>query len=103
MLDGTDSVAGKRGLFMYRTASLLMLQRLKGGMSGGVHNFNNIKTQAVINLFFLSFFFFFLQSILTETLWEHAPSYAPFKKWVAQFKHGDFSTRDAPHPGLNST
>jgi hypothetical protein len=51
-------------------------------MSGGVHNFNNIKTQAVINLFF-SFFFFVLQFILTETLWEHAPSYATVKKWVA--------------------
>jgi len=44
--------------------------------------------------------FFFLQgkapkeihAILTETLEEHAPSYATFKNWVAKFKRGDFST-----------
>jgi len=29
---------------------------------------------------------------------EHATSYATIKNWVAQFKHGDFSTCDAPHP-----
>ena len=46
--------------------------------------------------------FFFLQgkapkeihAILTETLEEHAPSYATVKNWVAQFKYGDFSTCD---------
>jgi len=27
---------------------------------------------------------------------EHATSYATIKNWVAQFKHGDFSTCDAP-------
>jgi len=51
--------------------------------------------------------FFFLQgkapkeihAILTETLREHAPSYATIKNWVAQFKHGDFSTCGAPHLG----
>jgi len=51
--------------------------------------------------------FFFLQgkalkeihAILKETLGEHAPSYATVKNWVAQFKHGDFSTCDAPRPG----
>ena len=45
-----------------------------------------------------SSFFFFLQgkepkeihAILTETLQEHAPSYAIVKNWVAQFKRGDF-------------
>ena len=43
--------------------------------------------------------FFFLQgktpgeihAILTETLGEHAPSYATVKNWVAQFKRGDLS------------
>jgi len=48
--------------------------------------------------------FFFLQgktpkkihAILTETLGEHASSYATVKNWVAQFKRGDFSTCDAP-------
>ena len=51
--------------------------------------------------------FFFLQgkakkeihAILKETIGEHAPSYATVKNWVAQFKHGDFSTCDAPRPG----
>ena len=33
-----------------------------------------------------------------ETLGEHAPSYATVKNWVAQFKRGDFSTRNAPRP-----
>ena len=55
----------------------------------------------------LSSSFFFLQgkapkeihAILTETLGEHAPSYAIVKNWVAQFKRGDFSTCDAPRPG----
>jgi len=55
----------------------------------------------------LSSGFFFLQgkapkeihAILKETLGEHAPSYATVKNWVAQFKQGDFSTWDAPHPG----
>jgi hypothetical protein len=50
--------------------------------------------------------FFFLQgkalkethAFLTETLGEHAPTYATVKDWVAQFKHGDFSTCDAPCP-----
>jgi len=39
-----------------------------------------------------------IHAILKETLWEHAPSYA-VKNWVIQFKRGDFSTCDAPHPG----
>ena len=51
--------------------------------------------------------FFFLQgkvlkeihAILTETLEEHAPSYATVKNWVAKFKRGDFSTCDTPRPG----
>jgi len=55
----------------------------------------------------LSSSFFFLQgkapkeihAILTETLGEHAPSYATVKNWVAQFERGDFSTCDAPRPG----
>jgi len=59
----------------------------------------------------LSSIFFFLQgktpkeiyAILTETLGEHAPSYAAVKNWVAQFKRGDFSTFDAPRPGRPKT
>jgi len=56
-------------------------------------------------------FLFFLQgkapkeihAILKETLGEHAPSYVTVKKWVVQFKCGDFSTCDAPRPGRPKT
>jgi hypothetical protein len=59
----------------------------------------------------LSSRFFFLQGkvlkeihvILTETLGEYAPLYVTIKNWVAQFKHGDFSTCDAPRPGQPKT
>jgi len=44
-----------------------------------------------------------IHAILTETLGEHAASYATVKNWVAQFKRGDFSTCDAPHPGRPKT
>jgi len=44
-----------------------------------------------------------IHAILRETLGEHAPSYATAKNWVAQFKHGDFSTCDAPRPGRPKT
>jgi len=37
--------------------------------------------------------------IVTETLGEHAPSYATVKICVAQFKRGDFSTSVAPRTG----
>jgi len=40
-----------------------------------------------------------IHAILTEMLGEHAPLYATVKMWVAQFKRGDFSTCDVPHPG----
>jgi len=40
-----------------------------------------------------------IHTILTETLGEHAPSYATVKNWVVQFKRGDFSTCDAVRPG----
>jgi len=86
---------------MCRIASLFLLQGLKGSMSGDTCDFNNIETRAVIK------FFLPLQgkapkeihAILTETLGEHAPSYATVKNWMAQFKRGDFSTCDAPRPG----
>jgi len=55
----------------------------------------------------LSWSFFFLQgkapkeihAILTDTLGEHAPSYATVKNWVALFKHGDFYTCLEPRLG----
>jgi len=85
---------------MCRIASLFLLQRLKGSISGDERDFNNMETRAVTN-------FFFLQgkapneihAILIETLGEHAPSYATVINWMARFKHGDFSTCDAPRPG----
>jgi len=69
-------------------------------MSGDAREFNNMETRAVIK-------FFPLQgkapkeihAILRETLGERVPSYATVRNWVAQFKRGDFSTCDAPHPG----
>ena len=75
---------------MCRIASLFLLQRLKGSMTGDARDFNNIETRAVIK-------FFFLQgkaskeihAILIETLGEHAPSYATIKNLVAQFKRGE--------------
>ena len=44
-----------------------------------------------------------IHAILRETLGKHAPSYATVKNWVAQFKHGDFSTCDEPRPGRPKT
>ena len=68
---------------MCRIASLFLLHRVKGSMSGDARDFNNIETRAVIK-------YLFLQgkapkeihSILTETLGEHATSYATVKSWV---------------------
>ena len=70
-------------------------------MSGDARDFNNMGMRAVI-------VFFFSpparqgaegnDANLTETLGEHAPSYATVKNLVAQFKRGDFSTCDAPRP-----
>ena len=72
-------------------------------MPGDARDFNNIETRAIK--------FFFLQgktpkeihATLTETLGEHAPSYATVKNWVAQVKHGDFSTCKVPRPGRPRT
>ena len=60
---------------MCQMASLFLLQRLKGSMSGDARDFNNIETRVIK-------FFFNLQgkapkeirAILKETLGEHAPS-----------------------------
>ena len=73
-------------------------------MSGDARDCKNVETLAVIK-------FFFLQgktpkeihAILTETLGDHAPSYATVKNWVVQFKRCDFSTCDAPRPGRPKT
>jgi transposase len=44
-----------------------------------------------------------VHAILTETLGEHAPSFATVKNWVTQFKRGDFSACSAPGPGRHKT
>jgi len=44
-----------------------------------------------------------IHAILTQTLGEHAPSYATVKNWVTQFKHGEISNCDAPRPGRPKT
>jgi len=74
-------------------------------MSGDARHFNNIETRVV-------FKFFFsckarrqkeIHAILTETLREHAPSYATVRNWMAQSKRGDFCICDAPRPGRPKT
>jgi len=103
-LDGIDNVVGKRGLYTCRIANLFLLQRLKGSTSGDARDFNNIETRAVIQFFSPA-----RQdakgnyAILTETLGEHATSYATVKNWVVPFQCGDFSTCDAPRPGRPKT
>ena len=73
-------------------------------MSGDARDFNNMETWAVIKLFFLQGKApKEIHAILTETLGEHAPSYATVKNWVVQFKRGDFSTCVTPHPGWPKT
>jgi len=63
-----------------------------------------METQAVIKFFFLQGKALKeIHAILTDTLGEHAPSYATIKNWVAQFKRGDLSTCDAPRPGRPKT
>jgi len=89
---------------MCRSASLVLLQRLKGSMSGDAYDFNNTETRAVVNFFFLQGKApKEIQAILTETLGEHTPSYVTVKNFLAQFKRGDFSTCDAPRPGRPKT
>jgi len=79
-------------VFMCRIASLFLLQSLKGSMSGDARDFNNIKARAVKKSFFLQGKApKKIHPILTETLGEHAPSYATVKNC-------DFPTCVAPHP-----
>ena len=44
-----------------------------------------------------------IHAILTETLEEHAPSFATIRNWVAQFKCSDFSVCDTSRPGRPKT
>jgi transposase len=69
-------------------------------MSGDAHDFNNIEMRAVIKRFSAPVRQTpkEINAILTETLGEHAPSYATVKNWVALFKLRGFSTCFAPRP-----
>jgi len=85
---------------MSRIASLFLLQRLKGSMSGDASDFNNTETPDVIKVFFPCKE---IHAILTKTLGEHAQSYVTVKNCVVRFKCGDFSTCDAPRHGRPKT
>jgi len=60
----------------------LLFQRLKGSVSGDGRHFNNIETQAVIKSPLQGKAPKEIHAILTETLAEHAPSYATVKNVV---------------------
>jgi len=64
---------------MCRIASIFLLQRLKGSMSGDARHLNNMETRAVIKFFLQGKAPKEIHAILTETLREHAPSYATVK------------------------
>ena len=67
---------------MYRIASLYLLQRLKGNMSGDARDFNNIETLAVINFFsYKDKATKEIHAILTEIIGEQEPTYTTVKPW----------------------
>ena len=74
-------------------------------MSDDARDFNNMETWTAMKFFFslLGKAPKEIHAIPKQTLGEHASSYATIKNWVAQFKRGDFSTCDAPHPGRPRT
>jgi len=80
---------------MCRITSLILLQRLKGNMSGNARDFNNIETRAIKPPPPPGKALKEIHAIMTETLGVHPPPYATVKNWVTQFKRGDFSTCDA--------
>ena len=99
----TESIVSlERGvcLFLGQVASLCLLQRLKGSMSGDARDFNNIETRAVVK-------FFFPARQGSEGNSHHSDRnirgtctiVCHHQNWVAQFKRGDFSTCDVPSPG----
>ena len=70
-------------------------------MSGEARDFNNIELPSSFSLQGKAPKE--IHAILTDTLGEHAPSYATVKNWVVQIKRGDFSICDAPRPGRSKT
>ena len=89
---------------MCRIASLFLLQRLKGSMSGDARDFKH-RDASCHQVAFPAKQGVEGNSRHSEKkkLGEHAPSYATVKNWVAQFKRDDFSTCDAPRPGRPKT
>jgi len=89
---------------MCRTASLFLLHRLKGSMSGDARDFNNIETQAIIKSYFSA-----RQG--TEGNSHHSDRnirgtctiVCHCQNWVFLFKRGDFSTCNAPRYGRPKT
>jgi len=87
-----------------RIASLFLLQRLKGSISGDARDFNNIETRTVIKLFFSA-----RQG--AEGNSRHSDRsirgtctiVCHRQKLVAKFKRRDFSNSDAPRPGRPET
>ena len=66
-------------------ASLFLLQKLKGSMSGDARDFNNMETRAVIKFLFTPWQGKArkeIHAILTETLGQHTQAYATVKNWV---------------------
>jgi hypothetical protein len=79
---GVNSV-GKRGLFMCRIASLLVTEAERKHVRRCAR-FQEHWDRGVIKIFFLQGNVLKeIHAILTETLGEHAPSYATVKNWVA--------------------
>jgi len=98
--DGIDDVVGKESLHVPNCKSFLVTEteRKHVRRRAQFQQHGDASCHQV---------FFFLQGkalkkihdILTETLGEHAPSYATIKNWMTQFKRGDFSTCDTSRHG----
>jgi len=108
MSDGIDNVVGKRSLFVAESQVFSCYR----GWREACQATRAISTTSRCELSLSSFFSPCqarrrrkFNAILQETLGErtpsyaNAPSYAIVKNWVAQFKHGCFSTCFAPCPG----
>jgi len=83
---------------MCRIASLFLLQRQKRSMSGDARDFNNIETRAVIT--------FFSPARQSAEGNSHHSDRNVREAWTIvchRQKHGNFSTCDAPRPGLPKT
>ena len=97
----------ERRVFMCRITCLFLLQRLKGSMSGDARDFNNIETRAVIK--------FPTPPPSTRQGAQGNSRHSDRnirgtctivchrQNLLVQFKRGDFSTYDAPRPGLAKT